>query len=234
MVFPLLLRVKVEVDLGRGAAEEAPSAKRVCRGMGEVKALQRKMRALGFKGADGFDVGRRESVMAMVAWLEDTKIRFYREDGRAGLRRTGDWEEWWKSFEKYLSDMGCPRGLAGEKGLAEVLDWLLGQAVGFEFREQRRSGGSKQTPQAVSTVDMSALRRTAETLRSRLGGIPPDESLLNMLRAMAHVLENRGNEEWAARAAEGKSMLEKGLRDFPLGLTTGGESGHPSADCDRR
>jgi RLL motif-containing protein 1 len=104
--------------------------------------LARKLQALAFEQWRGFDVGDVQHVRALVAWLEDKKIRALDLEKRGPLRdRTSP--SWNDSFAAYLGELGCPKALIDELAAASfagqplivVLDWLLGEAIGMEYHE---------------------------------------------------------------------------------------------------
>ena len=53
-----------------------------------MAALSRKLRALDYHTASGFDASSQQDVRALVVWLEDQKIRHYKMDERGDLRDT--------------------------------------------------------------------------------------------------------------------------------------------------
>lgn len=63
----------------------------------------------------------------LVVWLEDIKIKHYKELSQGdGLRRTrGD--NWNQHYQSYLKSTGCPPALAQDDG--QSLCWLLGEAL---------------------------------------------------------------------------------------------------------
>jgi len=95
-------------------------------------SFRRKLTALGHPNPDKFDITNSEQSKQMVVWLEDQKIRHYSIDDRAGLRNIAS-SEWQSCYDKYLRDLACPI-MSGSQ--AEVLDWLLGCAVRFEYGER--------------------------------------------------------------------------------------------------
>ena len=72
----------------------------------------------------------------LVIWLEDTKIRHYKIEDRAGLRTT-DPADWVAAYHAYLADIGCPRDPKDNtaEGRLVLLDWLLGYAVSLEYSD---------------------------------------------------------------------------------------------------
>ena len=68
----------------------------------------------------------------IVVWLEDQKIRRYKIEERESLRQIQS-ELWEETFRQYLIDLDCPITSSPKN---EILDWLLGLAVHFEFSEK--------------------------------------------------------------------------------------------------
>ena len=94
-------------------------------------AFKRKLTALDFPSPDKFDPVNETQFRELVVWLEDQKIRHYSIDDRASLRNTKD-GDWTETYRKYLSDLACPIMSGSQQ---EILDWLLGCAVRFEYGE---------------------------------------------------------------------------------------------------
>lgn len=66
----------------------------------------------------------------LVVWLEDQKIRIYKIEERAELRKINS-DEWLKTFDKYTSDLNCPK-----KELQTPLDqlrWIISYAIKLEY-----------------------------------------------------------------------------------------------------
>uniref|UniRef100_A0A1L8DAK3 Putative carnitine deficiency-associated protein n=1 Tax=Nyssomyia neivai TaxID=330878 RepID=A0A1L8DAK3_9DIPT len=64
-----------------------------------------------------------------VLWLEDQKIRHYKIEDRAELRKI-DSNEWDAAYAKYKVDIKIPAGL---KSPTEELAWIMGYAVRLEY-----------------------------------------------------------------------------------------------------
>jgi RLL motif-containing protein 1 len=96
--------------------------------------FKRKLSALNYPSAESFDADNQTEYRGLVLWLEDQKIRHYKIDDRAGLRQItspdGDWE---KEFQDYLTSLDCPMLNRKE----EIIDWLMGIAVRFEYADNR-------------------------------------------------------------------------------------------------
>lgn len=67
----------------------------------------------------------------LVLWLEDQKIRHYKIEERADLRKI-DSPRWTNAFKKYLQDLACSC-LHGT--LIEQLEWLISYAVKLEYSD---------------------------------------------------------------------------------------------------
>lgn len=75
-----------------------------------------------------------EHFRKLVSWLEDQKIRHYTIQDRASLRDIYK-NEWEKSFEKYLLDLGCPITTSN----LDKLEWLISLAVKLEYSDDCKS-----------------------------------------------------------------------------------------------
>jgi RLL motif-containing protein 1 len=89
-----------------------------------------------------------------IVWLEDQKVRRYKIEDRESLRNTTA-EHWNQAFEQYLKDLDCPFANGSRP---EIVDWLLGLAVQFEFNEKPESYTSspkiqQQTSQQSNPLD---------------------------------------------------------------------------------
>ena len=123
--------------------------------------LQRTLlQALGYPRPDAFDAADGAALRALVAWLENTKVRHYPEAARAGLNATRDAAAWGRAFAQYLEDLGCPAAAASSSGgggggsgggsggdgdgggggsgggvAPAALQWLLAHAVALEYED---------------------------------------------------------------------------------------------------
>jgi len=114
-------------------------------------SFKRKLTALGFPAPDKFDISDENQFRNMVVWLEDQKIRHYSIDDRSALRNTAS-DNWSKSYNSYLSDLACPI-MSGSK--EQILDWLLGCAIRFEYGEnlEKYNKVSKKTLETQMTQE---------------------------------------------------------------------------------
>jgi len=99
---------------------------------------------LNYPNPEKFDSSSQSAYRGLVVWLEDQKIRHYKIDDRGSLRDIGS-DSWPAAFHQYLSDLACPI-MSGSTG--EILDWLLGCAVRFEYAEKLEAY-NKQTKEFV-------------------------------------------------------------------------------------
>jgi len=107
-------------------------------------SFKRKLLALNYPDPEKFDSSNQSAYRGLVVWLEDQKIRHYKIDDRGSLRDIGS-DSWPAAFHQYLSDLACPI-MSGSTG--EILDWLLGCAVRFEYAEKLEAY-NKQTKEFV-------------------------------------------------------------------------------------
>mmetsp|Transcript_20984 Transcript_20984/g.66487 ORF Transcript_20984/g.66487 Transcript_20984/m.66487 type:complete len:108 (+) Transcript_20984:141-464(+) len=102
--------------------------------MGDQRSMF--LTALDYPHADKFQVGDQASYRTLVAWLEDTKIRFLPVAERAALREVGAGAEWDEAFCKYLESQECPVDLRKTPARKpSAVDWLISQAVGFQYKD---------------------------------------------------------------------------------------------------
>jgi len=95
-------------------------------------SFKRKLAALNYPTPEKFDSSNQSQYRGLVVWLEDQKIRHYKIDERTNLRNVTS-DSWPTYLHKYLTDLACPI-MSGTP--AEILDWLLGCAVRFEYGEK--------------------------------------------------------------------------------------------------
>ena len=67
-----------------------------------------------------------------VLWLEDQKIRHYKIEERAGLRKLDSVAEWDAAYETYKKSVGVPEDF---KTRTEELAWLLYYATRLEYSD---------------------------------------------------------------------------------------------------
>uniref|UniRef100_U5EZP8 Putative trna-splicing ligase complex n=1 Tax=Corethrella appendiculata TaxID=1370023 RepID=U5EZP8_9DIPT len=68
----------------------------------------------------------------LVLWLEDQKIRHYKIEDRAGLRKISIPHEWDDAYKQYKIDLNFPPQL---KSKGEELQWLLLYAIKLEYSD---------------------------------------------------------------------------------------------------
>ena len=144
--------------------------------------FRRKLQALDYHSAENIDVTNTEDLRALIIWLEDQKIRYYKIDDRFELRtNTGD--NWAVTFQKYLKDLECPYDSSTEQSAA--LDWLLGVAVRYEFGDI-----CQQHPEMSCGLDpMLTQPESAPQTKSALDIDPSDEIFKAGTRALAKIVQ---------------------------------------------
>ena len=94
--------------------------------------LRNKLRALQYHSTENVHIMNPHDLKALIVWLEDQKIRFYKINERSELRdNTGG--NWMTTFQKYLDDLECPYN--PETSLQATVDWLLGVALRYEYND---------------------------------------------------------------------------------------------------
>lgn len=93
--------------------------------------LRNKLVCLDHPSPDTINVNDQKSFRNLILWLEDQKIRHYKIEDRGELRKTinADWE---KSFDKYRTDLNCPKELVSG---VDQLKWIINQAIKLEYMD---------------------------------------------------------------------------------------------------
>lgn len=173
--------------------------------MAGVSSLQRRLTALDYHSPAAVDIQDDKVLKALVVWLEDQKIRYYKMEEREPLRNeTGD--DWWKAFVKYIQDLECPHD--PKLSLSSSIHWLVDTAVKYEFSERAEKDPElrqRYKPQERSSLDVdptdpifskgvNALARLLQISKH------PDPKVL--LAACRLVIEEKLNKEALERAEE--------------------------------
>uniref|UniRef100_A0A8D8V7W9 UPF0568 protein C14orf166 homolog n=1 Tax=Cacopsylla melanoneura TaxID=428564 RepID=A0A8D8V7W9_9HEMI len=112
----------------------------------------RKLKALGYASPESFNPIREKEFRNMVVWLEDQKIRIYKIEERAELRKLES-PHWMNSFHQYCTDIGLPVTLLTTP--LEQIEWLLGHASRLDYADNVEKYQS-QTAESVSNSQSSA------------------------------------------------------------------------------
>ena len=205
-------------------------------------SFKRKLRALGHPNPDKVDAQKENQFRDLVIWLEDQKIRHYTIDDRRALRDTNS-PDWKVTFDKYLTDLVCPI-LSGSQ--LEVLDWLLGVAVRYEYGESPEkynsaasgniSSSVMEQPRVVSSNPLDSLdlsskefRAGVEGLADRLGIMRHPDHLVTLVAVCRYV----STRLTASALADPGSVIPRGepvqLKDAQLGFDTGDEDVNEAA-----
>lgn len=91
--------------------------------------LRNKLKCLEHPNPDAVNVSDEKQFRNLVLWLEDQKIRHYKIEERAELRKINN-PEWAKVFDKYKNDLNCPKELISE---LDKLKWILAYAIKLEY-----------------------------------------------------------------------------------------------------
>jgi len=197
-------------------------------------SFKRKLLALNYPTPEKFDPSNQSIYRGLVVWLEDQKIRHYKIDDRGSLRDIGS-DSWPAAFHQYLSDLACPI-MSGSTG--EILDWLLGCAVRFEYAEKLEAYNKqtkefvKQTrteqPKIVSSNPLDNLDFTTPEFRAGVEALAgslkiskhPDH--LVTLQAICKLVATRLNSKALQNPS---SVVPQGeaypFREYGLGFETG-------------
>lgn len=113
-----------------------------------------KLLCLEHPNASGIDVEDEKQFRNLILWLEEQKIRLYKIEDRVELRKVNT-PEWTKAFEKYKTDLNCPKELKSD---LDHLKWIVAYAIKLEYLdnadEYRDMTASKATEadQKMSTA----------------------------------------------------------------------------------
>ena len=173
-----------------------------------------KLRALQYHSAD-VNIVNPHDLKALVVWLEDQKIRFYKITERSELRdNTGD--NWTTTFQKYLNDLECPHN--PETSLQATVDWLLGVALRYEYNDLAQqqpqlkgftTESSKASPHGTSKTSSSATNTT-----SSLESITASEDIFQKgVEALAKILKVTKHPDPTVALAACRIVIEEKLSD---------------------
>lgn len=96
-----------------------------------IKMIKNKLICLDYPNPESVNIRDPKSFRQIVLWLEDQKIRHYKIDERAELRKIGN-PEWQKAYEKYKADLNCPKELVSAE---DQLKWICNHAVKLEYMD---------------------------------------------------------------------------------------------------
>lgn len=206
------------------------------------------LQALSYPAAAAYDPSDEAAFAALVAWLEDTKIRALPLEARAPLRVAGGASDPWRhALSQYLEELGYAAPYGGDAASREkVTDFLVGQAVALEYRDgaERYGEAARRTAEAAEAARRAAERAPAQprdapfedlgapemaagvrALAKALAvpapeGTGADASLVSAVCAAATRYLDPAVLASAARAAQGgeRATLQGLLRQFPLGF----------------
>lgn len=161
----------------------------------------------------------------MVVWLEDQKIRIYKIEDRAELRKLES-PHWMNSFHQYCTDVGLPITLLSTP--LEQIEWLLGHASRLEYADnvdqyksqtaEFVSSNQSSAPKVVSTnpldnlnFDSPEFKKGVNSLAEKLK-IRPHPNHLTTLEACCKLISARLNEDALAHP---EFVIPKG-KPFPF------------------
>jgi len=198
-------------------------------------SFKRKLTALGYTAPDKFSISDENQFRNMIVWLEDQKIRHYSIDDRSALRNIES-ENWLKTYNSYISDLACPIKSGSRE---QILDWLLGCAIRFEYGEnlEKYNKVSKKTldsqvtqdkPKVVSSNPLDNLDFTTsefkagvENLADKLKISKHSDHLVTLL-AICYYVTRRLNPK---ALSDSSSVIPQGepfpIHDTDLGFDTG-------------
>lgn len=188
-----------------------------------MAALRRKLRALDYHTASGFDASSQQDVRALVVWLEDQKIRHYKMDERGDLRDTTG-SIWKASFKKYICDIACPFDV--DRELTSVLDWLLAFALRYEYDDalaqhptELKCGVPAQSSEAVA----APLSLTPSDSGSPLDIDPSNETFTSAVQALAKILQITSHPDSAVLLEAVRIIIEEKLSEEAVENVSSGQ-----------
>ena len=193
-----------------------------------------KLRALEYPGAQSFDLNDETSFRLLIIWLEDQKIRWYKEEDRAELRSYSS-SQWENALNVYLRDIECPESIRCKRVL--MINWLLNLAIRYEYgdnvekyrpmtKENIVSGSFSGKAAAAAAID--ALNSLDPTSPDFVSGVLESAKVVNImqhdqnmyvLKALAIFCEARLKEEAVEEFINNREpAISVPLKDVELGL----------------
>lgn len=169
--------------------------------------LRNKLRALQYHSADNVNIINPHDLKALIVWIEDQKIRFYKINERSELRdNTGD--NWMPSFQKYLTDLECPHD--PKTNIQAAVDWLLGVAMRYEYSDMAEQ--HPQLKESLTTASGKATQTSKGNAESPLGSISPSEEIFQKgVEALAKVLKIAKHPDPTVALAACRIVIEEKL-----------------------
>lgn len=93
--------------------------------------LRNKLLCLEHPNPDSVNVNEEKQFRNLVLWIEEQKIRHYKIEDRAELRKVNSLD-WPKTFEKYKTDLNCPKELTRN---VDQLKWISNFAIKLEYMD---------------------------------------------------------------------------------------------------
>lgn len=199
-----------------------------------MKSLENKLAAIGYVAKDSFDSSDETKFRMLVAWLEDQKIRFYKEEERAALRSYSA-TAWDGAFEKYLDDLECPAVVRNNRG--SLTNWLLNLAVRYDYGDnvdryrpmtKDNISSGKLSGKAAAAAAIDALNNLDMTspdfvngvlATAKVANIMEHENSLLVLKALAIFCEARLSESAVDDFKNNREpAISIALKDVELGL----------------
>ena len=137
-----------------------------------MEASRSKLQSLQYPYAADVNFCSRGDVVILVSWLEDRKIRELEIEERETLRK--DSETWDKTFNSYLSRLGCPFEWVGmttatstNMEVVDCISWLVAHSVSTEYEDaaeacanmESSAGGETGTVFDFTVADMEVEER---------------------------------------------------------------------------
>ena len=193
-----------------------------------------KLDALDYVVTESFDPNDEAKFRMLIVWLEDQKIRWYKEEDRAALRSYSS-TNWETAFANYLSDLECPEVVRADR--ARLTNWLLNLAVRYEYgdsadkyrpmtKENIVSGTFSGKAAAAAAIDaLNSLDPTSSEFvngvmeSAKIVNIMQHEQHLHVLKALAIFCDARLREEAVEEFTTNREpAITVQLKDVELGL----------------
>lgn len=174
-----------------------------------------------------------------MLWLEETKIRHYTMEQRAGLRKIDSEKEWGRAFNAYLKDLGYDHAEIRHFGDAELrvaMEWLVVRAVSLEYSDKKGIYNAKapcwtrrgKAAIMLSERNLTLLREIVSLLGMRVDGVNDTHRQVSLILSEMENKFNRMATLNAMKASSKQGVDTIGPKDVKLssencavGLSTG-------------
>jgi len=182
-------------------------------------------------------MGSAKGYRTLVLWLEETKIRHYSIEQRAGLREIDGEEAWKQAFRAYLNDLEFDETMTqfNEAELKVAMEWLVSKAISLEYNDKKDLYNAK-TPSWTKSVcarislteeNQGILRDLASLVGRQSDGIEDPGMMANVVLSEVEKRFSRmatANAIKASKRAKGTEDVDETKltsKHCAIGLSTG-------------